>query len=96
VTVTSVDHPPVAVGDTATISKGAAVKIGVLSNDSDPDGDALTLTAVTKPGHGTAVINPDKTILRRSATRLSRRYLPGGTIPPPNYLSGYSDSGQNI
>jgi hypothetical protein len=36
--------------------------IGVLSNDSDPDGDAPTLTAVTRPGHGTAVINPDKTI----------------------------------
>jgi len=29
----------------------------VLANDSDPDGDPMTVTAVTKPANGTAVIN---------------------------------------
>ena len=33
----------------------------VLSNDTDPDGDALTIVALTQPSHGTATISPDGT-----------------------------------
>ncbi|WP_299157100.1 cadherin-like domain-containing protein, partial [uncultured Christiangramia sp.] len=31
-------------------------------NDSDPDGDELTVTEVTQPGNGSAVINTDGTV----------------------------------
>lgn len=45
---------PVTVRDTATITRGAAVTVSVLTNDRDPNGDALTITSVSKPKFGTA------------------------------------------
>jgi len=51
------DQPPVAVDDVATTISGTPVTINVLTNDSDPDGDPLTLQSVTAPTLGTAVIS---------------------------------------
>jgi hypothetical protein len=53
---------PVATADSASTFKGIATTIAVLSNDTDPDGNTLTVTAVSKPGHGTASINAGKTV----------------------------------
>jgi hypothetical protein len=53
---------PVAVDDTATTVNGFPVTINVLANDSDPDGDPLTVTGVTDPPNGTAVNNGDGTV----------------------------------
>ena len=37
--------------------------LNVLSNDSDPDGDALTLASVTQPANGTASVeSPSGTV----------------------------------
>ena len=44
---------PVAIGDTATVVQGASVLIPVLANDG---GDGLTLTSVTTPTYGAAII----------------------------------------
>lgn len=53
-----VNRAPLAVNDSATVDRNAAaVSIAVLSNDSDPDGDALTITASTAPANGTATIS---------------------------------------
>jgi len=41
----------------------------VLSNDSDPDGDALTITNVGTPAHGTAYDIAGKGIASVGATR---------------------------
>ena len=51
---------PVAVGDTATTLQNVAVTINPLSNDSDPDGDLLTLSGmtITTRGGGTATVDP--------------------------------------
>src|SRR5262249_59279609 len=46
-TVTRVNDPPVAVNDVATTPEDTAVSIPVLANDSDVDGDTLTITAAT-------------------------------------------------
>ncbi|HUJ79772.1 MAG TPA: Ig-like domain-containing protein, partial [Nitrospiria bacterium] len=55
VTITVANDPPVAVNDTATESKNSVNNtINVLANDSDPNGDTLTVTAVTTPAHGTS------------------------------------------
>jgi hypothetical protein len=62
VTVTVIDRAPVAVNDSATTTKGTAVVISVLSNDSDPDGDPLTVTGLTQPANGTLVLNSNGTI----------------------------------
>jgi hypothetical protein len=51
------NNPPNAADDSATTIKGKAVTTSVLANDSDPDGDSLTVTSVTNPSHGTATKN---------------------------------------
>jgi hypothetical protein len=55
-TVTPVADPPAATNDAANTSPGTPVAINVLANDSDPDGDALTVSAVTQPANGSAAI----------------------------------------
>ena len=54
--------PPQAVDDHAVTTRGTAIRIAVLSNDTDPDGDALTVSAVAPPQHGSAVANPDGSV----------------------------------
>jgi len=44
VTINPVNDPPVAVDDAVTTEEGTAVVINVLTNDSDPDGDTLTVS----------------------------------------------------
>lgn len=58
----AVNHAPVAVADSATTPEGVAVTIGVLANDSDPDGDPLTRTAVSQGANGTVTANSDGTV----------------------------------
>jgi hypothetical protein len=58
VTVTAVNDAPVAVDDTADTPEDAAVTINVLANDSDIDGDALTVAS----GDPRVVVNADNTI----------------------------------
>ncbi len=60
--VITVNRPPVANDDTVTAVRNKAVRITVLANDSDPDGDPLTVTATTSPARGSVVINADGTI----------------------------------
>jgi VCBS repeat-containing protein len=52
-----VNHPPVAVDDSATTPQDTPVTIGILDNDSDPDGDALTLDSIGPAGNGTVASN---------------------------------------
>jgi hypothetical protein len=49
--------PPVAVADSASVNKGDDVTIDVLSNDSDADGDSLSITIVSNPTAGTVATN---------------------------------------
>ena len=44
ITVDAVNEPPVAEPDTATVPEGTAATGNVLGNDSDPDGNPLTVT----------------------------------------------------
>ncbi|MBB3329553.1 hypothetical protein BDK63_000393 [Halomonas campaniensis] len=60
--VAPVNNPPVAQDDTASTLEGSAIQIAVLENDSDPDGDPLTVGAVTQPSHGSVTLNPDGTL----------------------------------
>jgi hypothetical protein len=62
VTVTPVNDAPVANDDSAGTLEDTSVTIDVLANDSDVDGDTLTVTGVTDPSHGTVVINGDGTV----------------------------------
>jgi uncharacterized protein with beta-barrel porin domain len=52
--------PPVANTDTRTIPAGVSVTINVLANDSDPDGDGLSvLPDIVQPENATVTVNPD-------------------------------------
>ena len=56
ITITSVNHPPSATGDSAPTLEDTQLVVaapGVLANDSDPDGDSLTAVLVADVGHGT-------------------------------------------
>lgn len=48
---------PIATDDNATTSQGVPVEISVLDNDSDPEGNPLSVVAVSVPGRGTAVLD---------------------------------------
>jgi hypothetical protein len=48
---------PVAVADQATTLSNTPVTIQVLANDSDPDGDPITVSATTQPVNGTVTIS---------------------------------------
>ena len=51
---------PVAISDTATVLEDSALtNIDVVSNDTDVEGDTLTLTAATTDGSGTVSVNAD-------------------------------------
>ena len=54
--------PPVAIDDEATVSEDDSVTIDVVANDADPDGDPLTVLAVTAPAHGSVANNGDGTV----------------------------------
>ena len=56
------NRSPVAGDDTATTALDTAVTLSVLANDSDPDGDALTVTGTTTPAHGSATANANNTV----------------------------------
>ena len=58
VTVTEVitNEPPVAEDDTGSMPQDSTATFDVLSNDSDPEGDALTLTISSPPAAGTATV----------------------------------------
>ncbi|MCX6895618.1 MAG: Ig-like domain-containing protein, partial [Verrucomicrobia bacterium] len=67
ITVTVTNRPPVANNDSASGTNSVAQTIAPLGNDSDPDGDALTITAATST-NGIVVINPGSTNLTFTPT----------------------------
>ncbi|HXV64356.1 MAG TPA: Ig-like domain-containing protein [Vicinamibacteria bacterium] len=64
ITVAPVNDPPVAVGDSGTIGQGGELSVaapGLLLNDSDAEGDALTVNTIpmTPPVNGFLTLNAD-------------------------------------
>ena len=60
--VNSVNDVPVATDDSATTKEDTPINIDVIANDSDVDGDSLSVTGVSDPAHGSVVINADGTV----------------------------------
>jgi hypothetical protein len=57
-----VNQPPMANDDYAKTNENTTVTINVLANDTDTDGDTLSVISNTVPANGAAKINPDYTI----------------------------------
>jgi cytochrome c len=62
VTGTNTNRPPVAGDDAASTLQGSAVDVAVLGNDTDPDGDDLSVESATDPANGTTAVNEDGTV----------------------------------
>ena len=61
VTITQ-DAAPTANNDSATTDEDTPVNVNVLANDTEPDGDTLSVVSVTQGANGAVAINPDKTV----------------------------------
>jgi len=62
-TVKPTNDNPVAVNDIKTLNEDQSIKINVLGNDRDPDGDSLSVSGIaSQPEHGSVCINRDGTI----------------------------------
>ena len=75
------NDPPVAVDDSASTPQGVPTDVKVLANDSDPDGDALSVTANTQGANGSV-----------SCTAVVCTYTPNaGYVGPDSFTYTVSD-----
>ena len=58
-----IDDPPIAVDDPVTARSGASVPVPVTANDYDPDGEAVAVSSVGVPGHGSVDIGTATTVV---------------------------------
>lgn len=56
------NHAPTATNDDATTTENLPVTLDVLANDTDSDGDALSVKAAGKPAHGTTTVSAAKKV----------------------------------
>ena len=59
---TNPNNAPIAKDDKITLKENETIKIDVLANDSDKDGDTLSIKDLTKPLHGSAKVENNKII----------------------------------
>jgi serine protease AprX len=60
ISVSGTNNPPTAAADSYTVEAGKTLSMavpGVLVNDTDPDGDAITAVLAGGPAHGTLTLN---------------------------------------
>jgi len=62
VTITVPNDPPTAVDDSVMLDEDTSVNLDPKTNDSDPNGDPLTISSVGTASHGTVVIELDNTV----------------------------------
>ena len=61
-TVLEVNQPPIANNDSATTNEDTAVNISSLANDTDSNGDTLSIASFTQGANGTVTNNGDGTL----------------------------------
>jgi VCBS repeat-containing protein/predicted outer membrane repeat protein len=67
-TVNAVNDAPSAAGDSFSTPEDTTLTGNVLTNDTDPDGDALTAVKVSDPAHGVLTLNADGSFTYTPAT----------------------------
>lgn len=90
------DVLPTAVDDSATVGEDAnATTIPVLANDSDPDGDPITISSSSQPANGTVALTGGTAGARTGLSyRPDANYCntPPGTLPDPFTYTVNGDS----
>ena len=69
--VTPYNYAPTAVNDVVSLPMNSSISIAVLTNDTDPEKDALSTVSTTTPLHGTTVVNSDGTVTYTPTTGYS-------------------------
>jgi len=69
--VTPNNYAPTAVNDVVSLPMNSSISIAVLTNDTDPEKDALSTVSTTTPLHGTTVVNSDGTVTYTPTTGYS-------------------------
>ncbi|HOX66633.1 MAG TPA: Ig-like domain-containing protein, partial [Burkholderiaceae bacterium] len=71
--ITPVNDGPDAVNDSASTAHNTSVSVSVLANDTDPEGDPLTVTSATmvNPAQGSVTVAPNGTLLFTPASGFS-------------------------
>lgn len=62
VSASTTNQAPVARDDSAVLTTGTSIRIAVLANDSDPDGDDLQIVGLTQGAKGSVTLNADGTL----------------------------------
>lgn len=56
------NYPPLAMNDVSTLAMNSSISIAVLTNDTDPEKDVLSVASTTTPSHGAVTINTNGTV----------------------------------
>ena len=89
ITVTDVNEAPEAVDDSGATDEDTAVNIRVLTNDTDPENDDLTVSLRNRPRNGSASIEVDNTVTYTP----SPNYHGADTFTYSVSDAGFSDEG---
>ncbi|MEW8028243.1 MAG: DUF1800 family protein [Candidatus Thiodiazotropha sp.] len=87
-TAPTTNQPPVAVDDQATVTRGGAVSLDLLVNDSDAENEPLRIETLDDPRHGVVTLEADGTVTYRhdgsNTTADSFSYIisDGNTLSP--------------
>ena len=90
------NHAPVAAADTARTSIDTPVRIEVLRNDADPDGDTLRISSITQHGHGRSPPTARRSPTSPPPASREKTGSPtgcvtvGGCAPTPRWRSSWS------
>ncbi|MEG4944339.1 Ig-like domain-containing protein [Microcoleus sp. F4-D5] len=89
------NQPPVAENDSAIVRADApaSIRVDVLSNDIDPDGNPLTISLVANPTQGTAVVNNNGTPNNPNDDFIT--YTPGANFNGDSFTYRVSDGTAN-
>lgn len=87
ITINAVNDPSSAADDAATVDEDSSAVINVLTNDSDPDGDPLTIVSATQGASGSTTVNPDGTITFAPSVNFNGTVSFSYTITDPSGLS---------
>jgi uncharacterized repeat protein (TIGR01451 family) len=85
--VTVLNAPPIAANDVYATSVNTSINMNVLNNDTDLNGDALTVSAVGTPLNGTATINSGASVIYTPTTGFAGTNVFTYTARDPGGLS---------
>jgi chitinase len=94
--VTTPNRAPSAVADSAWVVAGSKATISVLANDTDPDGDKLTVKSATAGAYGSTSVQADGTVLYTPGANFSGSDSFTYTVSDPSGLTSSASVSVNL